>query len=230
MAGYWLKLYTEILDDMKYYQLSDNAKLAMYELMLIAKRNDSDQIPTIDEICFITHNARAKDWWESVIKELMTIKFIEPTATSQIIRKWQDRQKPVPDTERSKKYREKKHEEEYYGNDNATDASRNVMEKEREIKKEKEGETDREIGDSFSKEEEKIWNHAIGDLLSSGMSKADYDTWVKTLELSRVQDGIFTVTAKNGFAKDWVNKRCTAAINNYLTAANGKQSRLEIIV
>lgn len=229
MAGYWLKLYTEILDDKKYYQLSDNAKLAMYELMLIAKRNDSDEIPSIDDICFMTHNARAKEWWESAIKELMTIKFIAPSAAAQIIRKWQDRQKPVPVTERSKQYREKKHEEEYYGNDNATTMQRNVTEIEREIKKEKEEERE-DSSPSFSKEEEKIWNHAIGNLLSNGMSKADYETWVKPLELTRVRDGTFTITAKNKYARDWVVSRCATSLISELYITVGPQAKIEIIV
>ena len=75
MAGYWLKLYTEILDDPKYYRLSDNAKLGMYELMIIAKKVDMEGwLPDIEDVCF--YSRRQKEWWAPVIQELEQIKFV----------------------------------------------------------------------------------------------------------------------------------------------------------
>ena len=115
MSGYWLKLYTEILDDPKYFRLSDNAKLGMIELMIVAKKVDMDGLlPTIDDVSFYTR--RNNEWWEPVYAELTEIKFLDLNDNGYFIRKFSERQAPVPATERSRQHRIVKHS----CNDNAT--------------------------------------------------------------------------------------------------------------
>jgi hypothetical protein len=115
MSGYWLKLYTEILDDPKYFRLSDNAKLGMIELMVVAKRVNMDgRLPTPEDVSFYTR--RNKEWWDAVYVELIDIEFIEHDDDGDIIRKFSERQAPVPATERSRQHRIVKHS----CNDNAT--------------------------------------------------------------------------------------------------------------
>jgi len=104
MAGYWLKLYTEILDDPKYFRLSDNAKLGMIELMVVAKKANLDgRLPLMCDVSFFTR--RSNEWWEIVYNELLEIKFLEFHGDCYVIRKFSERQKPVPATERSRQHR-----------------------------------------------------------------------------------------------------------------------------
>jgi hypothetical protein len=127
MAGYWLKLYTEILDDPKYYRLSDNAKLGMYELMLVAKKVGQDgHLPGVDDIEFYTR--RSASWWEPVIDELKAINFITGNEAGHVIRKFEDRQKAVTDTEKQRYYREALHKKEFTGDVPVTEVLRNVTE------------------------------------------------------------------------------------------------------
>ncbi len=144
MAGYWLKLYTEILDDPKYYRLSDNAKLGMYELMIVAKKVDMDGwLPSLDDICFYTR--RSAEWWQPVIDELERIHFVEEDEDGVIIRKFAERQAAVPDDERQRMYRKNRHAKEFNNEETVTNESRNVTERrnreEKEIEKEEEADS-----------------------------------------------------------------------------------------
>ena len=104
MAGYWLKLYTEILDDSKYFKLSDCAKVGLFELLLVAKRRGNNgELPNIEEIAFQTR--KAEEWWKPVLKELLTINFIIENGKDIVIRKFADRQAPIPGAERAKQSR-----------------------------------------------------------------------------------------------------------------------------
>lgn len=112
MAGYWLKLYTEILDDPKYFRLSDNAKLGMIELMIVAKRVDMEgEVPCIDDVAFYTR--RSIEWWQPVFDELSKIEYLVKNGAETIIRKFAERQKPVDDAERMRQARALKHKKEF---------------------------------------------------------------------------------------------------------------------
>lgn len=138
MAGYWLKLYTEILDDPKYYRLSDNAKLGMYELMLVAKKTGQDgHLPSVDDIEFYTR--RSAEWWNQVIDELKRIEFIVANDTGDKIRKFEERQRALTNNEKQQYHREGLHKKEFTCNRNVTDLSPKVTEsKSTEIEIEKE--------------------------------------------------------------------------------------------
>ena len=140
MAGYWLKLYTEILDDPKYFRLSDNAKLGMIELMIVAKRVDLDgEIPSIEDVAFYTR--RSIDWWIPVFEELSKIQYLVTNGGETIIRKFAERQAAVSDSERQKQYRAVTHKKqncnEYVTKSNGdtdtdTDTEKNRLELEAE--------------------------------------------------------------------------------------------------
>ena len=133
MAGYWLKLYTEILDDPKYYRLSDNAKLGMYELMIVAKKTGAvGNLPSIDDISFYTR--RTVEWWIPVIQELKSINFIVDGDSGNVIRKFEERQRAVDSSERQQQHRKALHEKEFTCNENVTNLSRNVTENRLKIK------------------------------------------------------------------------------------------------
>jgi len=144
MAGYWLKLYTEILDDPKYHRLSEQAKLGMIELMIVAKKHDKDGcLPCLDDICFYTR--RSMDWWVKVMDELEKIYYIVKDDSGEKIRKFAERQQAVDPKERRKQARAKKQRDEY-GHESSPIPSRKVTESrdrvEKEIEKEEEAEAD----------------------------------------------------------------------------------------
>jgi len=115
MAGYWLKLYTEILDDPKYNRVSDNAKLGMIELMVVAKKVGMDGgLPGINDVAFYTR--RTIEWWKPVFDELQEIEYLVVNNDETTIRKFAERQAPVSDAERMKQTRAKKHKEETNNN------------------------------------------------------------------------------------------------------------------
>jgi hypothetical protein len=108
--GYWLKLYTDILEDPKYFRLSDNSKLAMYEIYLVAKKIEDGEItgnlPPVEDIAF--YSRRPVEWWKQAFSELEKAEIVEIKGGTNKIRKYAERQNPVPDTERSKQYRKRK--------------------------------------------------------------------------------------------------------------------------
>ncbi len=147
MAGYWLKLYTEIIDDPKYHRLSDQAKIGMIELMVVAKKcNRNGELPSIEDICFYTR--RPVEWWGKVIAELEKIEFVINSENSVIIRKFAERQKAVNEAERQKLSREIRHRKEF-SHEPVTGLSRNVTEsreeKEVELELEKEEDVDVDV-------------------------------------------------------------------------------------
>lgn len=106
--GYWLKLYTDVLDDPKYFKLSDEARLGMYELLLVAKKLENGEltgnIPNIEDVAF--HTRRELSWWKSVMPELEQIGFVEKKK----IRNYKKRQEAIPVIERVKQSRRKRND------------------------------------------------------------------------------------------------------------------------
>jgi len=149
-AGYWLKLYTEILENPEYYRLSDNAKLGIYELLIVAKKVDQDgKLPTLEDLAFYTRRDEA--WWTPVIQELQKIKFlIMDDSGSLVIRNFSTRQAPVDDAERKRQERAKKHRMEFEDTPShapVTELSRFVMESRDREETEAEAEKSREDAD-----------------------------------------------------------------------------------
>jgi len=114
MAGYWLKLYTEILEDPKYYRMSDTGKLGMYELFLLAKKsvNGDGELPTVEDIAFYTR--RAEEWWNSALTELEKYHIVEKNAEGMFyVRNFKTRQAPIEATERARQNRAIKNKNAY---------------------------------------------------------------------------------------------------------------------
>jgi len=106
--GYWLKLYTDILDDPKYFKLSKEAKLSMYELLLVAKKIEdgelTGQLPPIEDIAFYTR--RPVEEWKQIIPELVSIGMVSDDENP-IIKNYIKRQGVIPPEERMKQHRKK---------------------------------------------------------------------------------------------------------------------------
>jgi len=110
--GYWLKLYTDVLDDPKYFRLSEEAKLGMYELMLVAKKVENGEmtgnLPPIDEIAF--HTRKTSEHWEKIMPELEAIGFVVIERDIPKVKNYVKRQGAIPSETRVKQYRKKRND------------------------------------------------------------------------------------------------------------------------
>lgn len=107
--GYWLKSYTDILDDPKYFKLSSNAQLAMHECFLIAKKLETDELtgllPSLEEIAF--HSRKPIEFWTGAMKELIEVGIIVEKQPGYLIKNYVKRQQAIPDDERKRQWRKK---------------------------------------------------------------------------------------------------------------------------
>lgn len=142
MAGYWLKVYTEIINDYKYHQLTDAGKVGLYEALIIAKDYDRDGIlPSVQELAFRTR--RTVEWWQAVLDELRAIDFVVTNGHDVIIRKFSERQAAISDAQRHVEYRKRKHSKEF---DAVTEPVTN-RDGDIEIEKEIDTDTEKELSD-----------------------------------------------------------------------------------
>lgn len=111
--GYWLKSYTDILDDPKYFGLSEQAQLAMHISFLVAKKLETNELtgllPSLEEIAF--HSRKDISFWQSTMPELITAGIITEEENGYLIKNYVKRQKAIPPEERVRQYRKRKNEE-----------------------------------------------------------------------------------------------------------------------
>lgn len=63
---------------------------------------------------------------------------------------------------------------------------------------------------------QQAWQAAVGQLQME-MSKASFDTWVRSAELVSYDDNAFTIGVPNAYARDWLESRLTSTIVRILT-------------
>jgi hypothetical protein len=186
MAGYWLKLFTEILDDPKYNRLSDTAKLGMYELLLLGKNRGNDgDLPTLSDIAFYTR--RSEDWWQPVIEELKGIKFLIEENNNLVIRQFATRQGAVSGSERARQSRERTNKPKAWPEPDAYDSQQNPCETHAEPCK-KNGDVEVDVEVDVEKDVEKDVDVVNNDIEiinqefenSSGLSRANCTQKEKT--------------------------------------------------
>ena len=73
------------------------------------------------------------------------------------------------------------------------------------------------------------WQAAVGQLQME-MSKASFDTWVRSAEVVKYQDGQFTIGVQNAYARDWLEKRLTSSISRILSGLMEEPQQVEFIV
>ena len=143
MAGYWLKVYTEIINDYKYHQLTDAGKVGLYEALIIAKDYDREGVlPCVQELAFRTR--RTVEWWQAVLDELRAIEFVVTNGHDTIIRKFSERQAPTDAKTRAKMSREIAHRNEFKAKETAYETHADAYETHGDIEIEKEIDTDTE--------------------------------------------------------------------------------------
>jgi len=110
--GYWLKSYTDILDDPKYHRMPERAQLAMHEIFLVAKMIETDEltglVPCVEDIAF--YSRKSIEYWNEVIPELLKSKIINKNGDGYLIVNYVKRQQAIPDDERMRQYRKRKND------------------------------------------------------------------------------------------------------------------------
>ena len=76
---------------------------------------------------------------------------------------------------------------------------------------------------------QQAWQATLGQLQME-MTKAAYDTWVRSAELVSYEEDVFTIGVLNAYARDWLESRLTATVNRLLTGIMGRTHRVQFIV
>jgi len=76
---------------------------------------------------------------------------------------------------------------------------------------------------------QQAWQAALGQLQME-MSKAAFDTWVKSSELVNYQDDLFTVGVHNAYARDWLDSRLSATMTRLLSGLMDRPQKVRFVV
>jgi len=76
---------------------------------------------------------------------------------------------------------------------------------------------------------EQAWQMVLGQLRSE-MDKAHFETWVQPLRAQEYRDGLFTISAFNPYARDWVQSRLASRITRLLEGMYHQPVNLRIEV
>jgi hypothetical protein len=120
--GYWLKSYTDILDDPKYHRMTERGQLAMHEIFLVAKMIESDELtgllPCIEDIAF--YSRKPIEYWQDAMPELLKSGIVIEDGNGFFIVNYVKRQQAIPVEERMKQYRKRKNDQSMEPNENET--------------------------------------------------------------------------------------------------------------
>ena len=102
--GYWMKLYTDILDDEKVIcNLSDTAQLGMFFVFLVAKKYDSAEVGNIQSLAF--RSRKPVEFWEKTLPELIKEKIVADKDGIYSVTNYDKRQAKIDSAERSRQSR-----------------------------------------------------------------------------------------------------------------------------
>ena len=73
------------------------------------------------------------------------------------------------------------------------------------------------------------WQSTIGQLQKE-MSKAAFDTWVRSADLVSFEDDIFTIGVQNAYARDWLESRLASTITRLLTGTMNAPISVKFVV
>jgi len=76
---------------------------------------------------------------------------------------------------------------------------------------------------------QQAWQATVGQLQME-MSKAAFDTWVRSAEMVSHQQDTFTIGVQNAYARDWLESRLSSTVNRLLTGIMGRPQAVRFIV
>jgi hypothetical protein len=126
MSGYyWVKLYTEIINDPKMATLPDRLWRRIVELFAIAGDFRQDgRIPETRQLAWILR--MNPDDLELDLQQIASIGIIDKTIDGWMVTHFKERQAPASGAQRMERLRENKQKQQYYGNGDETVTKRHV--------------------------------------------------------------------------------------------------------
>ncbi|KAF0111342.1 MAG: chromosomal replication initiator protein [Chloroflexi bacterium] len=76
---------------------------------------------------------------------------------------------------------------------------------------------------------QQAWQAATGQLQME-MSKASFETWVRSSELVSFEGGVFTIGVPNAYARDWLDSRLSSTITRILSGLMNEAQKVNFIV
>ncbi len=76
---------------------------------------------------------------------------------------------------------------------------------------------------------EQAWQATVGQLQME-MSKAAFDTWVKSAELIAYDEETFTIGVQNAYARDWLESRLSSKVTRLLTGIMNRPQIARFVV
>lgn len=67
-----------------------------------------------------------------------------------------------------------------------------------------------------------LWNATLA-AIAKKISKPSFETWIKSTKVHSLQDNVLIVTAKNEFARDWLEERYSSLITDTLYEITRKE-------
>ncbi len=74
-----------------------------------------------------------------------------------------------------------------------------------------------------------LWTAALGEIELS-ISRANFITWFKHTSLERITDGCALIRTPNGFAKEWIEKKCADTVTAALRKHNPRITSIRCII
>jgi len=126
-SKYWIKLYHEILHDPKMGRLPDNLWRRTIELFLMAGELDQDgELPAVSDMAWTLRVSEQELEQELEALAASGLEIVTRTPSGWIVTRFADRQSAMSSAERTRRHRESKRKEEYYGDE--TDESQECNE------------------------------------------------------------------------------------------------------
>jgi chromosomal replication initiator protein len=76
---------------------------------------------------------------------------------------------------------------------------------------------------------EQAWQSALGQLQME-MPKASFDTWVRDTRIASYEDGLFTVSVRNAYARDWLESRLSSTVTRLLMGIMNRSVEVDFVV
>ena len=73
------------------------------------------------------------------------------------------------------------------------------------------------------------WQSALGQLQME-MPKASFDTWVRDTQFFAYEDGLFTISVRNAYARDWLESRLSSTVSQLLMGIMNRTVDVSFVV
>lgn len=243
--GYpWVKIWTEIIDDLKMASLTDQDQLRFVKLIVLAGVSDAagalvvgDKPMTIQQIAWRLHQSDQVESWEQTIKTLVDAGLLKYERGLLVLVNFTNRQGPSQ-ADKRQQWREQQHRHRQRAETGAdatpvagakrartrqasvspdtTLTPARVRVKEEDKEEEEEEEKDKTRSSAAPGLAEQAWSKAINQM-KYDMPKAAFDRWVEGCTVESWDGEKFVVRVANEYARGWMTSRMTSTASRLLT-------------